>query len=193
MTGESVPDWLRPPPEGWTAEYLDSLPSDGPRFEMIDGALIMMPPRSAFHDRVMRRLANALEDQAPQHADVHTDMTVKLGRRQRPEPDVLVTRPQHEPPDLLRTYYLPEEVVLVVEIVSPESEERDRDTKRIKYARAGLQHYWLIENENLQPVIHVLELDKATGVYVATGIYRDRLKVNAPFPIDMDVKALVRR
>ncbi|MFB4298063.1 Uma2 family endonuclease [Actinomadura sp. NTSP31] len=192
MTAEPVPDWLRPPPEGWTAEYLDSLPSDGPRFEMIDGALIMMSPQSAFHDRVMRRLANALEDQIPEGTGVHTDMTVKLGRRQRPEPDVLVYRPQQEDPELRRTYYLPEEVLLVVEIVSPESEERDRDTKRIKYARAGIEFFWLVENESGRPAIHVLELDKATGAYVATGIFRDRLKVDVPFPIDIDVKALVR-
>jgi len=37
--------------------------------------------------------------------------------------------------DLDRTYYLPEEVRLVVDVVSPDSEERDRTTKPVKYGQ----------------------------------------------------------
>jgi Uma2 family endonuclease len=76
-------------------------------------------------------------------------------------------------------------------VVSNESEERDRETKRLKYAKAGIPHFWLVENEDDRPVIHVLELDRATGAYVATEIARNRLKLDVPFPMDIDVKPLV--
>lgn len=192
MDAESIPEWLRPPPDGWTAEHLDELPSNAPRMEMIDGALIMMSPQTSFHGKVMWRLAGALQDQAPEEIEVNTEITVKLGRRQRPEPDVIAFRPHVADPEGKRTFYLPEEVLLVVEIVSKESEERDRTTKRLKYAEAGIQHFWLVENEAGKPVIHVLELDRATGAYVATGIARDRLKTGVPFPMDIDVTSLSR-
>lgn len=191
IDAESIPEWLRPPPEGWTAEHLDELPPNAPRMEMIDGALIMMSPQTDFHGKVMRRLANALEDHAPEEVRVNTEMTVKLGRRQRPEPDVIAIRPQVADPEGRRTSFLPEEVVLVVEIVSRESEERDRTTKRSKYAEAGIQHFWLVENEKGMPVIHVLELG-TTGVYVETEIARDWLKLDVPYQMDIDVKSLSR-
>jgi hypothetical protein len=68
--------------------------------------------------------------------------------------------------------------------------ERDRKTKPQRYAEAGIQHFWRIEKETGLPVIHVFELEQATGSYVPTGIVRDRLKLDVPFPMDIDVKAL---
>ncbi|QFG27265.1 Uma2 family endonuclease [Actinomadura sp. WMMB 499] len=190
MIADQVPDWLRPPPEGWTADHLDELPPGAPRMEMIDGALIMMSPQTSFHSQVVRRLANALEDAAPADLGVETEMSVKLGERQRPEPDIVIFHVPEE--GSRRTFYLPNEVILVVEVVSDESEDRDRDTKRTKYAAAGIEHYWLVEKEHERPVLHTLELDKATGAYVATAIARDRLKADVPFPIDIDLTTLVR-
>nr|WP_302852056.1 hypothetical protein [Streptomyces sp. CNQ085] len=34
MTAEPLPDWFYPPPGGWTADDLDRLPPDAPRFEL---------------------------------------------------------------------------------------------------------------------------------------------------------------
>jgi Uma2 family endonuclease len=192
MTAEPLPDWFYPPPGGWTADDMDRLPAAAPRLELLDGALIMMSPQSSFHSRVMMRLWQALDSAAPTGVSVETEMTVKLGRRQRPEPDIVVYQPQIEDPEGKRTFYLPEEVRLVVEIVSEESEERDRKTKPQRYAEAGIQHFWRIEKETGLPVIHVFELEQATGSYVPTGIVRDRLKLDVPFPLDIDVKALSR-
>lgn len=195
MTAEPLPDWFYPgPPGGWTADDLDKLPPGTPRLELIDGALIMMSPQTDFHGVVMRRLANAIEDAAPVELQVRIEMTVKLGNRQRPEPDILVA---DAPLQERRTSYLPEEVLLVVEIVSDESEERDRRTKPQKYAEAGIRHFWRVENEDGQPVVHVYELDEATGLrpaeYALTGIHRGKLDVPVPFPMSIDLTALYPR
>ncbi|GAV42539.1 hypothetical protein Saa2_05470 [Streptomyces acidiscabies] len=50
-------------------------------------------------------------------------MTVRLDRRSRFEPNVLVATAAYDPD---RTWYAPEDVVLVVEVVSEESAARDR-------------------------------------------------------------------
>ncbi|GAA1525323.1 hypothetical protein GCM10009678_03300 [Actinomadura kijaniata] len=43
----------------------------------------------------------------------------------------------------------------------------------------GIRHFWRVEEE-------------ATGSYVATGIHRDRVVVEVPFGMDIDLKRLVR-
>lgn len=179
MSAGPLPEWFYPPSGGWTSDDLDRLPPSAPRFELIDGALVMRSPQTSFHSRVMRRLANALEDGAPDGKFVETEMTIKLGRRQRPEPDIVVLE---APAEATRTWYRPEEVVLVVEIVSEESEERDRLTKPLKYAQAGIPHFWRVENENDVPVVHVYELDSVTGAYVARVFIASSSRFWCPTP-----------
>lgn len=81
------------------------------------------------------------------------------------------------------------DILLAVEVVSPDSEERDRDTKPGKYAAARIPHFWRVEMTAAgeYPVVHVYELDEETKSYVLTGIYHDRLKLPVPFPIDIDL------
>lgn len=82
----------------------------------------------------------------------------------------------------------------MVEVVSEESLDRDRTTKPMKYAAAGIPHFWLIEHEENGPAIHVFELDGTKDPrYVPITIARERLKLDVPFPIDIDVKALTSR
>jgi Uma2 family endonuclease len=48
-------------------------------------------------------------------------------------------------PDLLRSRYPAGDVDLVVEVISPESDERDRAVKPLEYGRAGIPELWLVE------------------------------------------------
>lgn len=192
LSAELLPDWFMPPPGGWTADDLDRLPPEAPQhIELIDGALIVVSPHRSFHSRVMLRLGSALDLAAPEGIGVEIEMAVKLGQRQRPEPDILAFRTSDRDND--RTFYLPEEVLLVVEIVSEESAERDRETKPLKYAKAEIPHFWRVEEDDSGfPVVYVYELDPATGQYVPTTIAHDRLTVSVPFDIDVDLRRLVR-
>jgi len=187
-----LPEWMYPPnPGGWTADDLDLLPPEAPRHvELIDGALVfMMSPQRSFHSRVMFNLCYQLIDQAPTGISVEQEMAVKLGKRNRPEPDLVVVTAPYQAD---RTYYLPQDVLLAVEIVSDESAERDRDAKPRKYAQAGIPHFWRIEEENGRPVVHVFELEVTTGTYVPTVIERGVLKLGVPYPIEIDLALLTR-
>lgn len=191
--------WPSPPPWGWTADDLDQLPSDGPHgepdffkhVELIDGALVFMSPQKRFHERVIYGLRASLNAQAPDHLTALTQMDVKLGHRMRPCPDVLVIDTAAADDDS-RTCYNPSEVHLVVEVVSPESEERDRKTKPPRYAEAGIAHFWRVEENGGKPVVYVYELDPATKAYAITGIHHGKLSVTVPFGIDIDLDALPR-
>jgi len=188
------------PPDGWTAADLDQLPPDGPygeldalkHIELIDGELIVMSPQTEFHRRVILRLFLELESQAPEGLTATTEMDIVLGERQRPCPDVSIVSADAAAADVSRTYYLPEDVLLVVEVVSKSSEIRDRETKPRRYAEGGLRHYWRIENDGGRPVVYVYELDPAPRAYTLTGIFHDRLKTSVPFPIDVSLTDLTR-
>ncbi len=81
---------------------------------------------------------------------------------------------------------------LVVEVVSAESRTRDRERKPQLYAKAGIPHFWRVENIDGRPVVYVYELDPATGAYAPSGIFHDRLKVSVPFEIDIDLSEIDR-
>jgi Uma2 family endonuclease len=189
---EPLPGWFYPPsPGGWTAEDLDHLPPEAPRLELIDGALILTSPQSLFHMSVVGRLWARLDAVAPDDVTVVREITVVLGKRQRPDPDITVLSTTSF--DVSRTWYPAEDVLLAIEVVSDESVIRDRSTKPYLYAEAGIRYFWRIEQENSLPIVYTYELDPATGTYVPTGIHRDRLKIDAPFPVDINLTELVRR
>lgn len=83
----------------------------------------------------------------------------------------------------MRALFAPDEVRLVVEVVSPESARRDRTVKLRKYAEAGIPHYWCIEEEDGVPVVHVYKLDEPTHAYAPVGIFRGTLQRPVPFEI----------
>ncbi|MEV4442511.1 Uma2 family endonuclease [Streptomyces sp. NPDC049577] len=182
-----------PPPGGWTADDLDRLPNLPRRTELIDGSLVFMSPQTEFHMRAMRLLENALLDQAPDDLDVFREFGIKIDRRNRPEPDVLVVRAGADTGPK-RTCLRPEDVLLAIEVVSEDSEERDREAKPRKYAAAGIRHFWRVEqNEEGLPVVYVFELDPATSAYAPTGIFHDELEVKLPFLVRIDLTAINRR
>ncbi|MEV5495020.1 Uma2 family endonuclease [Nonomuraea fuscirosea] len=189
MTPPSLPDWIFPPPEGFVAEDLDHLPDLPAHTELIDGSLVFVSPQRHFHHVVIRELEHALKQFLPADHEVLGQMTVKLGARQRPEPDIIVVGPDAPyGPDV--TCYDAADVVLAVEVVSKESELRDRRRKPVLYAEAGIPHFWLIEEVNSRPAVFVHELNPATRSYVATGVHHDRLKLTVPFDLDIDLAAL---
>ncbi|SEE39809.1 Endonuclease, Uma2 family (restriction endonuclease fold) [Streptomyces sp. 2112.3] len=185
----ALPDWMRPPrAEGWFAEDLDRLPEAPRHTELIDGALVFaMSPQRWWHRHLVTMLTVALMEQAPAGVRVGREMTIKLDQRNRPEPDLLVTTADYEGD---RTWFAPEEVQLVVEVVSPESAHRVRTVKLRKYAEAGIRHYWCIEDEDTVPAVHVYELDEPTRSYAPAGIFRHTLQRSLPFEINLDLDKL---
>lgn len=126
---------------------------------------------------------------APDTVRVRREMTVTFDNRQRPEPDVLVIDAAAAG-DLDQTTYQADDVVLTVEVMSLDSERRDRERKPQLYAQAGIRHFWRVENVAGRATVYVYELDPATHAYALTGIHHDRLTLTVPFDIDIDLTEL---
>ncbi|MEU3492512.1 Uma2 family endonuclease [Kitasatospora cineracea] len=179
------PDWIRPPVGGYRAEDLDRLPDAPPHTELIAGSLVFTAPRTRWETRTTGLLHGALEA-APAGWEVWRSMTVVLDERNRPEPDLMVVgaRADWGPKD---TSCRAGDVLLVVEVASTESMERDREVKPRKYAAAGIRYFWRVENVDGRPVVYAYELDPSINSYVPTGIFHDRLKVEHPFPVEVEL------
>ncbi|WP_192780874.1 Uma2 family endonuclease [Nonomuraea africana] len=188
MTTPSLPDWVFPPPEGFVAEDLDHIPDLPAHTELIDGSLVFVSPQASFHMRMLSLLEFELRRFAPSTLKVRREMSIILGPNQRPEPDVSLIRAEAAHGD--ETFYQAADVVLVIEVVSPESRVRDRERKPQLYAQAGIAHFWRVEQQEDRPVIYVYELDPATRAYALSGIHHDRLKLTVPFDVDIDLSEI---
>ncbi|MFF4080136.1 Uma2 family endonuclease [Streptomyces sp. NPDC001777] len=202
MTAEALPEasqsrrddskWPVPPPDGYTVDEFFTLDLP-PHAELIDGSLVFVSPQRKFHTLAMYLLEQGLRSHVPEDLRVRREMAVVLGRRNVPEPDLVVVTAEADK-DQRQTRYEAADVLLAVEVVSPDSEDRDRDTKPHKYAAAGIPHFWRVEmdGEHDRPVVWTYECDAVSGTYAPTGVHRDRLKLSVPYDIDIDLTAIDR-
>jgi Uma2 family endonuclease len=126
-----------------TAEEFEQLPPiEGVRVELSEGTLEMAAAaQRAWHSLVKERIAPLLRKDG-RKALMDTD--VVLAPRTVREPDVTRFRAGYQL-DLNRAQFPATAVDLVVEIVSPESERRDRVVKPQEYAAAGILEMWIVE------------------------------------------------
>ncbi|MFD4987072.1 Uma2 family endonuclease [Streptomyces sp. NPDC058374] len=194
MTAESVQHhWPVPPQDGYTVDDLLTLPDLPPHTELIDGSLVFVSPRREFHSVVIDLLVAGLRQEAPPSLRVRREMTVVLDRRSAPEPDLCVVRAEAVTgPGLTR--FDAADVLLAVEVVSPDSLARDTQTKPIKYARAGIPHFWLVDQDPRSglPVVRTYEREPVTHSYVPIGTFHDTLKTDVPFPVSLDLTVIDR-
>lgn len=172
------------PAGGFTVEDLPRLIEvvDG-RFELLDGDVVMMAPATHWHNEVIDLLKHGLRAVAPGAFVIATEQGINLGGSV-PEPDVLVVSRSAVQADSL--VFEPEDVHLVVEVVSPRTKTKDRKLRPLQYAEAGIKCFWRVENEDDEMVVYTFEL-LPEGGYAPTGVHRGRLEVDRPFPIDIEL------
>jgi Uma2 family endonuclease len=172
-----------PPTGGWTTDDLDALPEDGVRRELIDGVLHVPPTPTDPHQSLAGLLFAWLYQRRPK-ADfgVTQSVEIRVSAKRSFVPDVLVVTAaaSRRRPSL----YLPHEVVLAVEIVSPGSTAMDRVLKPALYAEAGIPFYWRIETEE-RLTVHTYGATTSSDLYVPTGEFVDVINTDHPWPMKL--------
>jgi Uma2 family endonuclease len=179
-----------PQAEPWTLDDLDRLP-DGPRYEILDGSLIVSPPPTPRHQLAVLRLAMLLEMAAPEDLQVVADSGVDIAPSYF-QPDVAVAHVDavHAGGKAFRTA----EVVLAVEVVSPTSTSRDRLVKPAKYAANGIPHFWRVELDGPgTPCIVRYRLDGDAYVEIGTVCADEEATVGEPFQLTLRPAELTSR
>jgi Uma2 family endonuclease len=133
----------------WTASEVRQLiaesPLATPRYELVDGELLVTPSPNWPHQRAVNLLWGALEEylkRQPVGSVATSPFDVELAAESLVQPDVFVV-PTHEVRRLL-TEMPARELSLAAEVLSPSSGRHDRVTKRPHYQR-HVPEYWIVD------------------------------------------------
>ena len=115
--------------------------------EWVDGEILLISPASLDHQRLSAFLLviTSLYVESRQLGEIFgAGYLMRLSMRTSGRlPDLLFVSSEHL--ERVRPMYLDGPADLVVEIVSPESDDRDRGEKFFEYEAAGIPEYWLID------------------------------------------------
>lgn len=179
-----------PVPRPLTVDDLFALPDDAWRYELVDGSLIMSPPPTMRHDTVNNELLGVVMAAArPPWKVRKPDIGILLDDGTYVIPDLVVLRPDA---DLTGQGFLPRDVLVVVEVVSPSNAAQDLVLKRHVYAEHGIPHYWIVDSRaDLR--ITLLGLDGSGRHYeVRREIGPDgSARVDEPFEVTLMPKELL--
>ena len=181
------PDPVRQRLANYTLEDLLQLPADAPRVELVDGVFHVVPSPTLGHQDIASLLWRWLHTHSPDHLRPAQTVGVAMGANSTREPDVLLRRADIA---LDRSFLLPHEVVLAVEIVSPGTRRTDRFTKPAEYAAEGIPFYWRVEQDPVR--VHAYRLADRPGrsgnrEYELIAESADLLELDQPFPIKLPI------
>ena len=142
--------------------------------EWVDGEVIIMSPASRKYQQIADFLSAILRIfsenknlglaiSAPFSMRLDTTSAVR-------EPDLLFisTANLHR----LKESYLDGPADIAIEIVSPESIERDREDKFAEYEQAGISEYWLIDPIHEQAEFYILKQGRYHLADISEGIFQ---------------------
>jgi Uma2 family endonuclease len=175
---------IYPQADPWTFEDLDRLP-DGPHYEIIDGSLLVSPPPAAFHQLTAMQLRDQIKATLPDEWVVLSPSGVDVAVSYL-EPDLAVVRAEAVKANPKR--FAAADMLLVAEIISPSNASIDRREKPIRYAEAGIPHFWRIELEgDRAPYVVRYGLDDGGSKYTELGtVWVDEEQtVDIDFPVTL--------
>ncbi len=132
--------------KGYTFEDFCILVKDGQKADLIDGVIHMASPDNMDANDLFVWLIRLLADivEINDLGKVNGSRAAyRLNDENSPEPDIAFVRRGRT--NLIRRGFVNGAPDLAMEIVSPESVERDYETKRDLYQEAGVEEYWIVD------------------------------------------------
>jgi Uma2 family endonuclease len=139
--------------------FTDTRP-DEEKWELIEGEPILNASPLDVHQWIVTNVLLALvtrqsDSKAPWRA--LPDLGVRVSEMNRPEPDVLVFPSKHHRPERRRDR---DDVIVVFEVLSPSTEDRDLGWKRKAYTGlASLTHYIVISQDAVEVMVFARDDD----------------------------------
>ena len=158
-------------------EYLE-IDVEGALLEWVDGRVIGFMPNNLQHQRIIGFLMTIMKLFVEIHnlgEVVQAGYAMKLDAQKRGrEPDLIFVSKENA--EILKHKYLDGAADIAVEIVSPESVERDNKTKFGEYETAKIKEYWLIDPQEKRAEFYRLN---AEGFYkrveTTGGVFRSEV------------------
>lgn len=176
-------------------EDYKSLPeSMAKRYELLDGEILMVPAPTTTHQFLSRNVAYLLHGFVRTHGlgnVLYSPIDVVFGEgdaREIVQPDVLYV-------SVGRASIIVEEEIrgapeLIVEVLSPGTETRDRTYKKHLYGRYGVREYWIVD-----PIAKAVEVYQSSGTeFDQPSFYRnaDILRTELLVGLEIDLREVFR-
>lgn len=150
-------------------------------YELFNGELIEVPPESGFNVEIATFLLLQFSQLLGYRRVRGHGLELEVhGEPKNRYPDLTILRPEHsqllQKRNTIRLTMPPP--LLVVEVVSPGSVQRDRDyiAKRSQYEAVGIPEYWLVDPQRQTLLILVL----VQGQYVQQAVLTSEQAVMSP-------------
>jgi len=148
-----------------TFEEFCFLVKHGQKADLIEGVIYMASPDNTDANRLNKwllRVMEGLAEELDQGEMFFSRVAFRLDDQNAPEPDLAFVKKERL--HLVKRGSIAGPPDLAVEIVSPDSVERDYKKKRAQYQQFGVPEYWIIDE--LEQKVVLLRLD-------ARGRYRE--------------------
>lgn len=185
-----------PPLVSWEA-FHDWVIGSENRAEWVDGEIIKLMPDNLEHFLLMDFVCDLIKSHVRRQAlglVFFANFLMRLETRPSGRvPDIFFVANEHL--DRLTGTNLNGPADLVVEIVSPDSETRDRREKFLEYQAAKIPEYWLLDQPRREAYFYVLDAEGRyqlrtvgdDGIYTSTVLPGFRLRVEwlwrSPLPL----------
>ena len=131
----------------FSAEMVRALPDDGNRYETVHGELLVTPALRPVHQLVVRRLLVTLDgylSREPVGEVLQSPADISWGADVLVQPDLFVARLE-EARSL--EWSRVKTLLLVIEVMSPDTARADRFVKRRLYQKQQIPTYWIVDPE----------------------------------------------
>jgi Uma2 family endonuclease len=118
------------------------------RFELIEGEVVEMSPKGAWHENLKRQLIRHMVKRLPDHLQLIPETTFRLSPRTFIEPDFLIY-----PTDVRIEEITGTNVLLAIEVADT-SLAYDLKRKPLLYAHFGIRELWVIDAVKRVTTIH---------------------------------------
>ena len=162
-------------------------PDDGKRYEVIDGVLYMTPPPNEGHQNAIAKLLYYVLPYVYQRdlGKVYpAPFGVVLDDENGVQPDIIFVA--RERSGIITDRGVEGAPDLVVEVLSPRTQSRDRGIKMRRYAAAGVPHYWILvpRTRSIEPYRLGERGYERLSVYGPGSVFRPELFPGLEIPVD---------
>jgi Uma2 family endonuclease len=160
----------------YTFEDFCLLVKDGQKGDLIDGVIYVASPDNTDANELNGWLYRLIGDYVELNdlGKVYVSrVAFRLSDTNGPEPDIAFVR--NERLDSVRRGNVEGPPDLAVEIVSPDSIERDYEKKRHQYERAGVREYWIVDEMEEKVTLLRLEKGKFREARPRKGVFTSKV------------------
>lgn len=117
-------------------------PGSTRRMELIDGEIIDMMPPGPFHSGITEEAVEAIRRKVSAALRVRSQNPISINKHNEPQPDIAIVEKRQD--SYTVSHPTPDDIRLVIEI-SDSSLDYDLNIKRLVYAKAEIEEYWVMD------------------------------------------------